>query len=123
MLIPRYTNFMEPEKLKVTELEKILKEYELNRLHTDVIEKIIILIIASLCLITALAWDTALASLFKKLFGGKQTLIEEMSYALVITIIAAVVSVLISRSLRRKKSKNLSKLGKPVHNSIDTMDD
>ncbi len=114
---------MEPEKLKVTELEKILKEYELNRLHTDVIEKIIILIIASLCLITALAWDTALASLFKKLFGGKQTLIEEMSYALVITIIAAVVSVLISRSLRRKKSKNLSKLGKPVHNSIDTMDD
>ncbi len=111
---------MDPgEKFKVTELEKILKEYELTRIHTDVIEKIVILVIASLGLITALAWDTALASLFKKLFGGEQTLVEEMSYALVITIIAAIVSVLLSRSLRRKKSKNLSKLGKPGHNSIN----
>ncbi|OVE79372.1 hypothetical protein BVY00_00535 [bacterium G20] len=81
-------------------------------MHTDVIEKIIILVIASLGLITALAWDTALSSLFKKLFGGEQTLLEEMSYALVITIIAAVISVLLSRSLRRKKSKNFSKLGR-----------
>lgn len=101
------------EKLKVTEMEKILKEYELNRIHTDVVEKIIILVIASFGLITALAWDTALSSLFKKLFGGEQTLLEEISYALVITIIAAVVSVLLSRSLRRKKSKNLSRLGRP----------
>ncbi len=110
------------EKLKTTELEKILKEYELNRIHTDVVEKIIILVIASFGLITALAWDTALASFFKKLFGGEQTLLEEMSYALVITIIAAAVSVLLSRSLRRKKSKNLSKISRSTRDSEESAD-
>jgi len=93
------------EKIIAVELEKILEQYELNRIHTDVVEKIVILVIASLGLISALAWDTALGSLFRKLFGGEQTLAEEITYAVVITVVAAVVSVLLGRSLKQKSSK------------------
>ncbi|MDB5183086.1 MAG: hypothetical protein JWO47_870 [Candidatus Saccharibacteria bacterium] len=93
------------EKMTAVEMERILEHYELNRIHTDVFEKAILLVIASLGLITALAWDTALSSLFERMFGGRQTLAEELSYAAVITIIAAVVSVLLGRSIKKKAKK------------------
>jgi uncharacterized membrane protein len=93
------------EKLTVIELEKILEQYEVQRIHTDVFEKIIILVIASLGLITALAWDTALGSLFKKIFNGQETLTEELTYAVVVTLIAAVVSVILGRSIKQKGNK------------------
>jgi hypothetical protein len=97
------------EKLTVVELEKVLEQYELQHLHTDVFEKVVIIIIASLGLISALAWDTALVSLFKKLFGGQQTFTEEITYAVVITLIAALVSVLLSKSIKRKIVKKPKK--------------
>jgi formate hydrogenlyase subunit 3/multisubunit Na+/H+ antiporter MnhD subunit len=100
---------IQSEKMAAVELEKILEQYELNRIHTDVFEKIVILVIASLGLITALAWDTALEHLFKHMFGGEQTLAEEITYAVTITIIAAVVSVFLGRSIRRKSKQKAKK--------------
>ena len=94
---------IDKEKMTGVELEKVLEKYELQRIHTDLFEKIVLLVIASLGLITALAWDTALTHLFRELFGGNETLAEEVTYALIITVIAAVVSVLLSRSLRNKQ--------------------
>ena len=49
---------MEPkEKFEISELEKFLERHELHHIHSDVLERIITLVIAALGLIAALAWD------------------------------------------------------------------
>ncbi|OGE82160.1 MAG: hypothetical protein A3B10_02405 [Candidatus Doudnabacteria bacterium RIFCSPLOWO2_01_FULL_44_21] len=86
-------------------MEKFLEKHELHHLHTDVLEKSITLVIAGLGLIAALAWDEALKHLFETIFGGKGTLLEEISYAIVITLIAAFISVQLGKIFSKRKQK------------------
>ena len=95
---------MKPEdKMEVSEIEKFMEKYELHHLHFDVIGRVITLIIASLSLIAALAWDTALKHLFENLFGATGTLAEEMSYAIVVTILAVIISVSLGKLFVKRK--------------------
>ena len=97
---------MEPkEKFEISELEKFLERHELHHIHSDVLERIITLVIAALGLIAALAWDEALKHIFEKLFGGKGTLVEEILYAVVITIIAAFISVRLGKLFIKRRGK------------------
>jgi len=97
---------MEPkEKFEISEMEKFLERHELKHIHHDVLERTITLVIAALGLIAALAWDEALRHLFEELFGGKGTLFEEISYALVVTILAALISVRLGRLFQKSKSE------------------
>lgn len=97
---------MQPkEKFEISEMEKFLEEYELDRIHFDVLEKVLTLIIAALGLIAALAWDEALKHIFEQLFGGAGTILEEVSYAVVITIIAALISVRLGKFYMKRKGK------------------
>ena len=97
---------MEPkEKFEISELEKFLEKHELHHIHSDVLERIITLVIAALGLIAALAWDEDLKHIFEKLFGGKGTLLEEILYAVVITVIAAFISVRLGKLFIKHKGK------------------
>jgi len=97
---------MEPEeKLGISEMGKFLEKYELHRIHSDVLERVVILIIAALGLIAALAWDEVLRHIFENLFGGKGTLLEEISYAIVITIIAAFISVRLGKLFSKRREE------------------
>ena len=97
---------MEPrEKFEISELEKFIEKQELRHIHTNVLERVITLVIAALGLIAALAWDEALKHAFENLFGGKGTLLEQISYALVITVIAALISVRLERFFSKRKDK------------------
>ena len=52
---------MEPkEKFEISEMKKFLEKHELHHTHSDVLERIITLVIAALGLIAALAWDEVL---------------------------------------------------------------
>ena len=93
------------EKFEISEMEKFMEKHELNHLHSDVFERIVTLIIAALGLIAALAWDEALRHIFEILFGGSGTLLEQISYALVITIIAALISVRLGKLFSKHKDK------------------
>ena len=93
------------EKFEISELEKFLKKHELEHIHSDVFERIVILVIAALGLIAALAWDEALKHIFEEIFGGKGTLGEEISYAVTITIITAFISVRLGRFFPKRKKK------------------
>jgi hypothetical protein len=96
---------MEPlEESKIAEFEKFMEKHELRRVRTDVTERIVTLVIAALGLIAALAWDETLKSLFDELFGGRDTLMGKLSYAVLITVIAAFISVQLGKFLggRRK---------------------
>lgn len=98
---------MEPikEKFEISEMEKFLEKHELRHIHSDVLERIITLVIAALGLIAALAWDEALRHIFETLFGGKGTLFEEISYAIAITVLAALISVQLGRLFFKHKDK------------------
>ena len=87
------------------ELAKFLEKYEIKRLRDDFKGRIITIVIASLGLIAALAWDEALKHLFEKLFGGSGTLREEIAYAIIITGIAAAISVYISKYYKKRSEK------------------
>ena len=93
------------EKLEISEMEKFLEKHELRHIHSDVFERIITLVIAALGLIAALAWDEALHHIFEKLFGGKETLLGEISYAVVITVLAALISVRLGKLFSKRIEK------------------
>ena len=97
---------MEPkEKFEISEMEKFLESHELRHVHSDVFERIITLVIAALGLIAALAWDEALGHIFETLFGDEETLLGEISYAVVITTIAALISVRLGKLFIKRKGK------------------
>ncbi len=57
----------------------------------------------------ALAWDEALKHLFQNLLGGAGSLAEQLSYAVIITVIAAAVSVYVSKFYKRGEEKEINK--------------
>lgn len=93
------------EKFEISEIEKFLETHELRHFHSDVFERIITLVIAALGLIAALAWDEALRHIFENIFGGKGTLLEEISYAVVITTLAAFISVRLGKLFSKRKKE------------------
>ncbi len=93
------------EKLESTEFERFLERYELKRVRDNFKDRVLTIVIASLGLIAALAWDTALKHLFEKILGGEGALTEEIAYAIIITVIAAAISVYLGRTFVKNKEK------------------
>lgn len=93
------------EEFEGVELTKFLEKYEVKRIRDSLKERIITIVIASLGLIAALAWDDALKHLFEKLLGGLSNLTEEIIYAIIVTAIAAAVSVYLGKIYTEHKGK------------------
>lgn len=93
------------DRSEFPEMEKFMKKWELEHIHYDVFGMVVTLVIAALGLIAALAWDEALRHIFDTLFSTKGTILEEVLYALLITVIVAIVSVLLGRSFRKHKGE------------------
>jgi ABC-type Mn2+/Zn2+ transport system permease subunit len=66
-------------------------------MQKEVIEKIAALITAAFGLVAALAWNTAIQEIFKIIFGEKSGVWAMILYAVVVTIIAVVVTIWIGR--------------------------
>jgi len=100
-------NSKEKIELGLDEMEKFLKKYELEKIHQGFFEKIAILIIASFGLIAALAWDQALKLIFTDIFNGLETVGQKLLYATIITIIATILSIILSKMfLNRQKTSD-----------------
>jgi len=54
-------------------------------------------------LVAALAWNEAIKSLFENLFKNKGTLIGKFSYAIIVTIIVATVSMRLQKISHKDK--------------------
>ena len=91
------------EQFEGEEFQKFLEKYEIYRIRDNFKDRVLTIVIASLGLIAALAWDDALKHLFEKLFGGSGTLHEELAYAIMITIVAAAISVYLGKYYKRQK--------------------
>lgn len=97
--IPQAEEFFESTKIK--EVSKSIKIEFLSRFIT--------IIIAGLGLITVLAWDEALKDLYREIFSNSESMLGKFGYALIITFVAVVVSIVLTRIFMRKKIKSLDK--------------
>lgn len=68
--------------------------------------RIVTIVIAGLGLITALAWDEALKDIFLEFFGNLSTLNQKLGYAIFVTILSVVISIVIGRIFLKKNRKN-----------------
>jgi hypothetical protein len=66
-------------------------------MQKEVIEKIASLVTAAFGLVAALAWNTAIQEIFKVIFGEQSGVWAMIAYAVIITIIAVIVTIWIGR--------------------------
>ena len=74
-------------------------------MQKEVIEKIAALITADFVLIAALAWNTAIQEIFRIIFGDQSGVWAMIFYAVVVTIIAIVVTIMIGRAAEKAGAK------------------
>jgi multisubunit Na+/H+ antiporter MnhG subunit len=70
-------------------------------MQKEVIEKIAGLITAAFGLIAALAWNTAIQEIFRLIFGEQSGVWAMIFYAVVVTIVAVVVTIMIGRAAEK----------------------
>jgi hypothetical protein len=74
-------------------------------MKSEVIEKIASLVTAAFGLIAALAWNGAIQAIFKKVFGTSEGIGSMLTYAIIVTIIAVLVTIWIGKASERAKGK------------------
>lgn len=77
------------------------------RVRIELVEKMSALITAAFGLVAALAWNSAIQNLFNQFFGESQTVSAQITYAVIVTVIAVYVTFVMGRakaSLERRLS-------------------
>ena len=74
-------------------------------LKSEVLTQIAALVTAAFGLVAALAWNGAIQAIFKAVFGTTDTITGQLIYAVVITIIAVIATILIARSVASAKGE------------------
>ena len=69
-----------------------------------IVDKISALIIAAFGLVAALAWNEAIKAIFKEIFGDSDSILPMFIYAIVVTIAAVILTILVARSLSKMKA-------------------
>jgi uncharacterized membrane protein len=76
-------------------------------MKTEIIEKIAALATAAFGLVAALAWNSAIQEIFKKYYGAGEGISALLIYAVVVTIIAVMITIWIGRIADRAKKISL----------------
>lgn len=69
----------------------------------EVTDKIAALVTAAFGLVAALAWNGAIITIFKKIFDGQETIASMLIYAVLVTIIAVLMTIWVGRAAARAK--------------------
>ena len=70
----------------------------------EVLDKIAALITAAFGLVAALAWNDAIEAVFKEIFGTADAVGPMLVYAVIITIIAVILTIIVARAAAKAKS-------------------
>jgi len=68
-----------------------------------IVDKMSALITAAFGLVAALAWNEAIKAIFKEIFGSAESIVPLLTYAIVVTIVAVILTILVARSLANMK--------------------
>lgn len=70
----------------------------------EILDKIAALIAAAFGLVAALAWNEAIKAMFKEIFGTSDQLGAMLAYAIVVTIVAVILTIFVARAASKAKS-------------------
>ncbi|MDH3696956.1 MAG: DUF5654 family protein [Nitrosopumilus sp.] len=70
------------------------------------LDKIAALITAAFGLVAALAWNAAIIAIFKEIFGEADSIVPLVIYAVLVTIAAVILTILVARALSNAR-KNM----------------
>jgi len=71
----------------------------------EALDKIGALMTAAFGLVAALAWNGAIQEIFKQIFGTSSTIAAQLSYAIIVTIIAVIFTIWIARTISHAKGE------------------
>ena len=74
-------------------------------MKAEIMDKIAALITAAFGLVAALAWNGAIRAIFEAVFGSADNITAMLIYAVVVTIIAILVTIWIARAVKRAKGE------------------
>ena len=83
---------------------KTLSEDTKSPLHREILDKMAALITAAFGLVAALAWNDAIKAVFKEIFGTADAIGPMLAYAISITIIAVILTIIVARAAAKAKS-------------------
>ena len=69
----------------------------------EVIEKIAALVTAAFGLVAALAWNDAIKTIFKAIFGEQGSITAMVIYAVIVTILAVIAAIWVGRAAAKAK--------------------
>ncbi len=81
-------------------VDEVEKEETLKVISLD---KIAALITAAFGLVAALAWNDAIKAIFKEIFGEADAIGPMLIYAIVVTIAAVILTILVARAVSNAK--------------------
>ena len=76
----------------------------------EILDKLGSLVTAAFGLVAALAWNEAIQTIFRDVFGTQQALPLMFGYAVIVTVIAVILTLIIARAVTKAKEKT-SRLG------------
>ena len=74
-------------------------------MRNEVMDKVSELVTAAFGLVAALAWNGAIQAIFVAVFGSADNITAQLVYAVVVTIIAVLVTIWIGRMVGQSKEK------------------
>lgn len=75
----------------------------------EFIDKFAALITAAFGLVMALAWNGLILTIFKKIFGGQETIASMAWYAIVVTIVGVLLVIWVGRAAAKAKGSQEKK--------------
>ena len=82
-----------------------MSEEKPTPLKVEVLEKIAALITVAFGLVAALAWNEAIKAIFKEIFGSAEAVAPMLIYAILVTIIAVILTIIVARAASNAKAK------------------
>jgi uncharacterized membrane protein YidH (DUF202 family) len=73
-------------------------------LKVEVLDKIAALVTAAFGLVAALAWNEAIKAIFKEIFGTADAIGPMLIYAIVVTIAAVILTIVVARAASKAKA-------------------
>jgi hypothetical protein len=74
-------------------------------LRSEVLTQVAALMTAAFGLVAALAWNGAIQPIFKQVFENADSITAQLSYAVIVTIIAVIATFMVTHSVASAKSE------------------
>ncbi len=81
------------------------EEVKEEPLKVQVLDKIGALVTAAFGLVAALAWNGAIIAIFKEIFGEAESIGPMLMYAILVTIVAVILTIIVARAITNAKKK------------------